>query len=117
MASPSAFARTLDSALTARLREVVGGGSVTEAELRDLAEQADGWARSLDGQIWAGERRLAKLSANQSGSMVEIADELRRVERLRPQAAEVRSLLAELEDRARELRVAWLRASSGQPAE
>jgi hypothetical protein len=112
-----AMARTLDSALTARLREVVAGGSVTEAELRELTEQADGWARSLQAQISAGERRLAKLTADPAGSMVEIADELRRVESLRPELGEVRGLLADLETRARELRAAWLRAASGQPAE
>ncbi len=104
------MADVLDSALTARLREVIAGGSVTESELRELTERADGWARSLEGQVVAGERRLANLSAGSAGSMVEIADELRRVEALRPELTEVHSLVAGLEKRARELRAAWLAA-------
>jgi hypothetical protein len=102
--------RRLDSALTARLREVVAGASVTETELRELIDQADGWARALEARVDAGERKLAKLTADQGGPIVEIADELRRVERLRPELAEVRALLADLETRARELRASWLRA-------
>jgi phage-related minor tail protein len=104
------LANQFDSALTARLREVVAGGSVTETELRELIEQADGWARTLEARVEAGERTLAKLTADPAGSMVEIADELRRVEMLRPELEEVRRLLADLETRARELRAGWLRA-------
>jgi phage-related minor tail protein len=100
----------LDSALTARLRQVVAGGSVTESVLRDLTEEADDWARSLEAQIWAGERKLAQLTADPNGSMIEIAEELRRVKALRPALVEVRGLLAALDIRARELRAAWLRA-------
>lgn len=104
------MAKTLDSALTARLREVVAGGGVTESALRELAEQADEWVRSLEAQIWASERILAKLTADPAGSIVEIADELRRVKALRPELGEVRGLIVDLETRARELRAAWLRA-------
>jgi hypothetical protein len=104
------LARRLDSALTAHLREVVAGASVTETELRELIDQADGWARALEARVDAGERKLAKLTADPGGPIVEIADELRRVERLRPELAEVRALLADLETRARELRASWLRA-------
>lgn len=109
------MADTLDSALTARLREILASGSVTESELRELTEQADGLARALQAQIGAGERRLARLGADPAGSMIEIADELRRVESLRPQLEEVRVLQARLDSRARELRAAWLRAAGGQP--
>jgi phage-related minor tail protein len=103
---------TVDSALTARLRQVLASGGVTESELRELTGQAAGWQRALEGQIAAGEQRLSQLSSDPGSSIIEIADELRRVESLRPELAEVRGLLAELESRARELRAAWLRAAT-----
>jgi hypothetical protein len=84
---------------------------MTETELRELSDQAGGWARTLEAQIRAGERRLAKLTANPSSPITGIAEELRRVETLRPELADVRDLLDELETRARELRTAWLRAA------
>jgi hypothetical protein len=104
------LAKTLDSALTVRLREVVAGGSVTESALRELSEQADDWASSLEAQIWAGERMLAHLTADPARSMTEIAEELRRVKALRPALVEVRRLRAMLDVRARELRATWVRA-------
>jgi hypothetical protein len=106
------LADALDSALLARLRAIVAGDGATESELRELAERADGWARSLQAQIGAGERRLARLTADPAGSMVEIAAELRRVERLRPRLADMRELLEGLDARARELRTAWLRSAA-----
>jgi hypothetical protein len=109
-------ARTLDSALTARLREILASGSVTEGELRELSEQADGWVRTLRGQIRASERRLRALNRDPGSRISEIADELRRVETLRPQLHEVRQLLADLETRARELRTEWLRRQAGSPS-
>ena len=50
-------------------------------------------------------------------SLAQIADELRRVERLRPQLNEVRTLLTDLETRARQLRTEWLlsQATSARP--
>ena len=102
------MADALDSALITRLREVLEHGSPTESDLRELGEQADGWARSLRGQIRASERRLRALTADPVSPLTEIAEQLRRVETLRPQLAEVRGLIAELETRARELRTAWL---------
>jgi hypothetical protein len=102
---------SLDSALAARLRDVLTERPVTEAELRKLSEQADGWARTLEGQIHASERRLRELVADPASPLAEIAAELRRVEILRPELEEFRSLLAELELRAHELRGAWLSPS------
>jgi hypothetical protein len=102
------MAETLDSALTARLREILASGSVTETDLRELTTQGDGWARTLRGQIRASERRLRTLNADPGSPIAEIAEELRRIEALRPQLAELRRLLAELEARGRELRTAWL---------
>lgn len=101
-------AETLDSALTARLRETLAGGTVTETDLRELSAQGDGWARTLRGQLRASERRLRALNADSGSPIAEIAEELRRIETLRPQLTELRRLLADLDARGRELRTAWL---------
>ncbi len=105
------MAHALDSRLTARLREVLARETLTETELRELSEQADGWARTLQAQIHAGERRLARLTADPESRITQIAEELRRVETLRPELEHVREILDELDTRARELRTAWLRAA------
>ena len=102
------MAGTLDSALTARLRETIDRGRLTETEIRDLTEQADGWARTLRAQIRASEQRLRRLTTDASSGVAEIADELRRQEALRPQLVETEAIVAELETTARELRTAWL---------
>jgi hypothetical protein len=109
-----AVSDTLDSTLIVRLRQVLASDRVTESELRELTEQADGWARALEARVRAAERKLSML-AGRDGSMTEIADELRRVELLRPELDEVRLLRAGLDARARELRTAWLRAATRQP--
>jgi chromosome segregation ATPase len=98
----------LDATLTARLREALRSPA-TESELRSLCEQADGWARALQAQIEASERRLRELTEDPSTSLTEITAELRRVETLAPELSELRTLLAGLDDRARELRTEWLR--------
>jgi hypothetical protein len=98
----------LDFALIRRLREVLDRRPATETELRTLKEQAEGWQRAVSGQLEASERRLSRLNANPSSSLAQIASELRRVEKLRPQLYEVGTLLVDLEDRARELRTEWL---------
>jgi hypothetical protein len=106
---PEAIVRErLEVALVERLRDVLSDQPVTEAELRTLSERADGWARTLEGQIHASERRLRELAADPASSLADIAAELRRVETLGPDLVEVRSLLAELEQRAHRLRSAWL---------
>ena len=110
----------LDFALIRRLREVRERTTpATESELRVLTEQAEAWARTVDAQIQSSERRIARLNSNPASSLTQIAAELRRVETLRPQLREVRSLIADLEDRARELRTRWLltqAASAGSRA-
>jgi hypothetical protein len=83
-------------------------GSPTEAELRRLSEEGDGWARVLQGLIDDGEGRLAGYSADPARELAEIAAELRRVDSLRRELAEVRTLLAQLEERSRDLRSHWL---------
>jgi hypothetical protein len=92
----------------ARLRRIVAGARVTEAELRTVAEQADGLARSLAAQLDASELRLEELADDLDSSIAEAASELRRVERLRPDVVQVRNLLRALERRAREHRTEWL---------
>src|SRR5436309_13125596 len=94
----------LDFALINRLQEVLDRRPATEAELRSLKEQAEGWERALAGQVESSERRLRRLNANAASSLAQIASELRRVERLRRQLTEVRSLLEGREPRGRELR-------------
>src|SRR2546423_8121490 len=98
----------LDFVLSTRLREVLDNRPATETELRTLTEQADAWARTISGQLDSSERRLRRLNQNPASSLAQIASELRRVEQLRPQLREVRSLLADLEQRARQVRTAWL---------
>jgi phage shock protein A len=112
----------LDYALIKRLREVLDRRPATETELRTLKEQAEGWQRAVSGQLESSERRLLRLNANPASSLAQIASELRRVEKLRPQLDEVGGLLADLENRARELRTEWLlsqatsaKASSRRP--
>jgi phage shock protein A len=102
------MAEQLDFALIKRLREVLDRRPATETELRTLKEQAEGWQRAVSGQLEASERRLLRLNANPASSLAQIASELRRVEKLRPQLDQVRSLLTDLERRARELRTEWL---------
>jgi hypothetical protein len=58
------------------------------------------------------ERRLRMLAANPDTSLAEEIGELRRIELLHPQLAEIRPLLDKLEKRARELRAEWV-AHSG----
>lgn len=107
---------TLDFALVTRLRDVLREQPVTESELRVLSEQADGWARLVGAQVDASERRLEGLVADPSSSLAEQAEELRRLLRLQPALAEARSLVAELETKARRLRTDWLlhQADAGQ---
>lgn len=109
------MSQPLDFALITRLREVLSSRA-TETELRTLKEQAEAWARTVHGQMEASERRIRRLNANPASSLAQIAGELRRVENLRPQLDEVRSLLGDLENRARELRTEWLlsQATSAQ---
>ena len=106
------MAQRLDSALTARLREVLSSDSVTESELRELTDQAGGWLRALEAQVQARERKLTELTVEPGTGIGDLADQLRRVEALRPELDEVRGLVSALDDRARELRAAWLRAAS-----
>lgn len=108
-----ARAASIELALTARLRDVLGDRPATESQLRTLAEEADAWKRALKAQIRASERRVEELSADPAGSLAPIASELQRIESLRPELVEVTSLMDELENRARELRTEWLLRQAG----
>lgn len=98
----------LDSTLTVRLRQVLASGDTTEADLRELMDETAALVRDLRARVRAGERRLRALNADPSSPISDIADELRRVETLRPRLREARELSRQLDDRARELRTAWL---------
>jgi chromosome segregation ATPase len=108
-------AQTPDLALLDRLRDVVANRPVTETELRGLIEQADGLVRTLGAHMAGSERRLNELTDDSDSSLGEIATELHRVEGLRPRLEEARSLLADLEARARELRTSWLIRQADNP--
>jgi hypothetical protein len=109
------LAQTPDLALLERLRAVVANRPVTETELRGLIDQADGLVRTLGAHMAGSERRLTELSADSDSSLTAIASELHRVEGLRPRLEEARSLLTDLEARARELRTAWLLRQAEDP--
>ena len=98
----------LDFALTERIHEVLANESATEAELRTLSERVIAWARSLEAQLRGSDRRLEELTVDAASPVREIAAELHRLGALGPQLAEARSLLAELEERARALRSEWV---------
>jgi hypothetical protein len=105
---PLPLTDTLDSTLTVRLREVLASGDTTEADLRELMDETAALVQDLRAKIRAGERRLRALNADPSSPISDIADELRRMETLRPRLREARELSRLLDDRARELRTAWL---------
>lgn len=103
----------LEFALIARLRETLADQPPTEADLRTLREQAEGWQRALEGQMHGNERRLLRLDADPSSPLAEIAAELRHGDAVRSELAELRDFLAELDARTRELRTEWLARQAG----
>jgi chromosome segregation ATPase len=109
------LAETPDLALLERLREVLGDQPVTETELRGLIEQADGLVRTLSAHLAGSEDRISELNEHDDSSLTEIAAELQRVDELRPRLEEARSLHADLELRARELRTSWLLGKAEHP--
>jgi hypothetical protein len=106
--APGFVAQALDSDLFDRLRDVLARGGTTEAELRDLTDETGGLVRVLRAQVRASERRIRTLERDPASPISEIADELRRVETLRPRLREARDLRGRLDERARELRTEWL---------
>ena len=105
------MAETLDSALKRELHAVLGARPVTEAELRRLFEEGQACALILAGQLEKEEARLVRLGADPAAPFTELAAALRRVNELRPDLEELRGLLDDLGDQARQLRAAWVSAS------
>jgi hypothetical protein len=106
-------AKTLDSELKERLRAVLGDRRVTEADLRRLAEEGRACALILRAQLAKREQTLTALSADPASSLSDIAEALREVNQLRPDLAELETLLDALEEHARQFRLAWVSAASG----
>jgi len=106
--TPQGAAEPLDAALKSRLRAVLTGEPVTEAELRNLFEEGRACELILGGELENGERRLGQLASDPESSLTEMAAAVRVVNALRPDLDELRGLLADLEGRAREFRASWL---------
>ncbi len=109
------MAVTPDLALLDRVRDVLADQPVTETELRTLAEQIDGLVRVLGAQLESSEARLTDLANQPESSLTGIADELVRIEALRPRLEQARRLLNDLERRARDLRTSWLIPQADNP--
>jgi hypothetical protein len=106
------MADTTEDRPTSRLRHVVDRGGLTESDLREATAEAGMLAERLRAEIDASEQRLGALTADPETGFAEIVDQLRRVELLRPELAEVEALVHDLEHTARELRTAWVRAQA-----
>ena len=97
----------LDDELKGRLRDVLlRGREPIEPELRRLAEEGAAVERIMRGELAKREERLAGLDAGMS--LTEIAEELQRARELREHVDELRAMLDELDERARQLRAGWL---------
>src|SRR5262245_16830517 len=99
----------LDAVLRERLHDVLHERPrpLTEAELRSLLEEGRACRLILGAELERLEQRLAKLDSDPSTSLGEIADAFRRVHQFRAHVDGLDRLLAELDDRAGEVRGAW----------
>jgi len=99
----------LDSDLRTRVREVLADPRrpVTEPELRKLTDEGRACALILHGELRRLEERLGRVDGDPSTSLGDIADAFRRVHEFRAHVGELDRLLAELDDRAREVRAVW----------
>ena len=103
----------LDSALKHRLRAAVAAdGPLAEHEVRRLAEDGRACSLVLGAALTRGEEQLRDLDADPASPIVEIAATFRDVSALRRDLGELESLLADLQERARATRAAWLTASA-----
>jgi hypothetical protein len=102
------MSQPLDTALKERLKVVLDGGPVTEAELRKLVEEGQACALIMSAQLEHREQRLSELSADPTSSIAELASTMREVNELRPELDRLQSLLEQLDARAREFRTSWL---------
>ena len=103
------MARALDALLKKRLRAVLGGQPVTEAELRRMFEDGQACLLLLNGELERIERALAELASDPECSISELAKAFRRISELRPDLDELHALLEAVADRAREFRESWIR--------
>ena len=81
--------------------------------MRKLFEEGRACSLILSGELERTEQRLGELSGDPASSFVEIAVAVRRTNELRPDLDELHDLLAELEERARTWRGAWLADRAG----
>src|SRR5437667_52936 len=79
-----------------------------EYEVLEAAQEEHAAWTELERAIRPERADEALVQVCRERSLAQIASELRRVEHLRPQLNEVRSLLADLEQRARQVRTEWL---------
>jgi hypothetical protein len=103
------MARALDALLKQRLRAVLDGEPVTEADLRRMFEEGQACLLLLNAELDRVEGALTELAFDPQSSISELARASRRIGELRPDLAELRALLADLEQRAREFRESWIR--------
>lgn len=99
----------LDTTLKERIRTVLGNPQrlVTEAELRKLSESGRAYSLILGAELERLEHRLVEVETADS-PLGAFAETYRRVHDFREHVAELDGLLAELDDRAREVRTSWL---------
>ena len=102
------MSQPLDTVLKERVRVVLDGGPATEAELRRLFEEGQACALIMGAQLEHREQRLTELSADPASPIAELASTVREVNELRPELDELRSLLGQLDARARQFRTSWL---------
>ena len=101
----------LDAVLRERLRDVLREPPrpVTESELRSLLDEGQACLLILSGELDRLERRLAQLDGDPKTSFSALTDAFRRVNEFRAHVEELRTLVAALEARAREVRASWQR--------
>ena len=103
----------LDAVLKTRLREALEGERlVTEVEVRRFSDEGHACTLMLRAELNRGEEKLRALDADPASSLVEIAATFRDVSDLRRDLGELETMLAELHERARASRAAWLTASA-----
>jgi chromosome segregation ATPase len=99
---------TLDSALKERIRALLERQSSTEAELRHLLDEGRACSLILGAELGRAEQRLGELASDPTSSLAEIAAAYRDASELAPDLDELHTLIARLQERARELRASWL---------
>jgi hypothetical protein len=105
----------LDTALREQLREVLADPDrpLTEAELRKLADEGRACTLILGAELERLEQRLGELDGDASTSLGAIAEAFRRAHDFRAHVDELNELLSALDDRAHEVRAAWLANRAG----